>query len=318
MDLAIRTINQNILLHSGASSGDYYELPGSKSWFSETEHGNLYFQEKQAGPFTIRLSLLQFIDDITLYFRMQSPKAGVRIALENSWNVGLLGGETVTFRKNQFVLFSPGPRGEKIVFEKDRIYRGIEVLCEPQKLADLMDLFPGIADHVGYVADNSIFLQKKPVWAPERAMNIVNELVGFDSEDNLFTLMNFLLMQVENVMEEKLPTIEEIEGADRAEKLILKDISVHHAIPVIAHIVGLNENRLKYVFRHVFKTSIYQYLLSARMTKATFLLQQTDTSMVEIAKVCGYTHLTNFITAFRKFYGFTPSSVKEPKNKSSL
>jgi AraC family transcriptional regulator, transcriptional activator of the genes for pyochelin and ferripyochelin receptors len=317
MHLTIRTSNnQTILLSPGVSAGDYYELPGAKSWFSETEYGNLYFQEKKVGPFTIRLSLLQFIKKVTLYFRNQQPMAGVRIALENRWNVGLWGGEMLTLREKQFVLFSPGTKGEKMTFEKDQVYRGIEVLCDSEKLGDLMDLFPGIAEYVGDGEDNSIFLQKKPVWAPDRALDMVQELVGLDSDDNLFLLMNFLLMQVEHVMEEKLPTIEEIEAADRAEKLILKDIRIHHGIPVIANSVKLNENRLKYVFRHVFKTSIYQYLLGARMEKAKFMLQHTNMSMTEVAKACGYRYLTSFITTFRKFYGYTPRSVKRPENKS--
>jgi AraC-like DNA-binding protein len=311
MDLTIKTTNnQELLFIPGVSPGDYYNLPGSESWYSETEHGNIYFQEKQAGPFTIRLSLLQFIKKCTLYFRSHTPRSGVRIALENRWNVGLLSGETVTLRENQFVLFSPGIRGEKMVFEKDQQYRGIEILCDPSKMDDLMDLFPGIAEYVGDGEENSIFLQKKPVWAPDRALDMVKELVGLNTDDNLFILMNFLLMQVEHVMEERLPTIDEIEAAGRAEKLILKDIKVHHGIPSIANKVKLNENRLKYVFRHVFKKSIYQYLLGARMTKAKFLLQHTDAPMEEIARDCGYRYLTSFITTFRKYYGYTPRSVR--------
>src|SRR4029079_7529301 len=136
--------------------------------------------------------------------------------------------------------------------------------------------------------------------------------VGFAKDDNLFLLMNFLLMQVEHVMEEKLPTLEEIEAVDQAEKLIVKDIRQHHRVSTIANKVKLNENRLKYVFRHVFKSSIYQYLLGARMEQAKFLLQHTNVPMVEIAKVCGYRFLTSFITTFRKFFGYPPSTIKRP------
>jgi AraC-like DNA-binding protein len=310
MDLTINTsTNQNILLVPGEGTLEYFNLPGGDSWISESEYGKIYFQEKHMGPFTIRLSLLQFIKKVTLYLKNQQPMAGVRIALENRWNVGLWGGEMLTLRENQFVLFSPGTKGEKLSFEKDQVYRGIEVLCDPEKLGDLMDLFPGIAEYVGDGEDNSIFLQKKPLWAPDRALDMVHELVGLDSDDNLFLLMNFLLMQVEHVMEDKLPTMEEIAAVDKAQKVILKDIRTHHPIPAIARKVSLSETRLKYVFRHVFKTSIYQYLLGARMQMAKYFLQHSDKSLVEIGKLCGYNHLPNFITAFRKFYGYTPKSV---------
>jgi AraC-like DNA-binding protein len=314
MDLTISTsTNQNVLLLPSAGTDEHFKLPGSNTWFSESEYGKIYFQEKQAGPFTIRLSLLEFIKKITLYFRNHTPRAGVRIALENRWNVGLWGEDMVTLRENQFVLFSPGTKGEKMLFEKDQVYRGVEVLCDPAKLEDLMDLFPGMAEYVGDGEDNPIFLQKKPVWVPDRALDMLDELIEIDKEDNLFLMINFLLMQVEHVLGERLPTIEEIEAANKAGKLILEDITVHQRIPTIATRVNLNENRLKYVFRHVFKTSIYQYLLGARMSKAKFLLQHSNASMAEIAKACGYRYLTNFLTAFHRFYGYTPKSVRRLK-----
>jgi AraC-like DNA-binding protein len=310
MTLTIKTKNQNLLLIPGVSAGDFCNLPGSSSWYSETDWGNIYFQEKQSGIFTIRLSLLHFFRNISLHFQNHTPKAGVRISLENQWNVSLPGGEAVKLQQNQFVLFSPGIKGEKMVFEEGQRYRGIEILCDPEKLGDLMDLFPGIAEYIGEGEnENSIFLQKKPLWAPHRVLNIVHELVGFDTNDNLFLLMNFLMMQVEHVMEDKLPTIEEIEAVDKAHKLILKDIRVQHPIHAIANKVKLNETRLKYVFRHVFKTNIYQYMLGARMEKAKDLLQHTRKPMEEVASQTGYRHLTKFIIAFRKYHGIAPRAV---------
>src|SRR5882672_449005 len=143
MDLTIKTANnQNLVLVPGISAGEYFNLPDGNSWYSETEHGQISFQEKQADPFTIRISLLQFVRKITLYFSSQIPKAGVRIALKSGWNVGLPGEKTVKVRENHFVLFSPGVKGEKMVFDKDQPYRGIEILCDPSKLYALMNLFP--------------------------------------------------------------------------------------------------------------------------------------------------------------------------------
>lgn len=317
MDLTIKTKNnQNIVLYPGVSAGDYYNLPGSSSWFSETQFGNLYFQEKQSGPFTIRLYFLKILRKITLHFQNQTPKAGVRIALENQWKVGLLGGDAVNLKQNQFVLFSPGTKGEKMAFEEGQQYRGIEILCDPEKLGDLMDLFPGIAEYVGEGEnENSIFMQPKPLWAPDRVLDIVHELVGLSTDDNLFLLMNFLMMQVEHVMEDKLPTLEEIEAVDKAHRLILRDVRVQHAIPSLANRVKLNETRLKYVFRHVFKTNIYQYMLGARMEKAKVLLQHTKKPMEEVATQTGYRRITKFIIAYRKYHGIAPSAVDRTAGK---
>jgi AraC-like DNA-binding protein len=313
MTLTIKTANnKNLILVPGISAGDYYELPGSDSWFSETDHGNIYFQEKQTGPFFIRLTLLHIFKKVTLYFQNQIPKAGVRIALQNKWNVGISEGDSVELQENQFLFFSPGHLEEKMLFEKGQVYRGIEVLCDPDKLHNLMDLFPGIAEYVGVGDANTVFLQRKPLWAPERVMNLVNELVGFAKDDNLFLLMNFLLMQVEHVMEEKLPSLDEIEAVGIAEKLIVDHLELNLSISEIAKKVNLNENRLKYIFRHVFKSSIPQYRFKAQMERAKTLLNDMDMPITDIAKACGYRFLTSFITSFRKFYGYPPGLIRRP------
>ena len=150
MDLTIKTSsNQNILLEPGVPSGVTFNLPGSRSYRSETENGSIYYEELSSGPFTFRYSIFHFIKKITLYLRQQKPYAGVRIAVENRWNVALNGEDPITVRQNHFVLFSPGNKGEKMVFEKNQQYRGIEILCDPEKMTELMNLYPGIAEFVG-------------------------------------------------------------------------------------------------------------------------------------------------------------------------
>jgi AraC-like DNA-binding protein len=293
-------------------NGDKYNLPGSKSWFSKSEIGNIHFQEKQVGPFILRHSILQFARKITLYFKSQSPLAGVHIALGNSWQLGLQGEKTVTIKQNQFVLLSPGSKGEKMVFEKNLEYRGFEILCPQEKMAELMDIFPGIAEFVGNEEEDSVFLQKKPLWAPDTALDMLNGQEDFNSEDRLILLLKFFLLRVGDLMEVQLPTKVEVELVGKAEKLIMKDISVHYPIPVIAKKVKLNEYRLKYVFRHIFKKSIFQYLLRARMEKAKELLKRTKKPLEEIARLTGYRFLTSFIHAFHKYYKYTPRSVRKP------
>ena len=314
MDLTIKTSsNQNIQLVSGAPSGVTYNLPGSNSWSAQTGHGSIYIEEIQTGPYTIRYSFFHFIKKITLYFRTFQPLAGVRIAASKcKWNIALPGEDSVTVKQNQFILLSPGIKGEKIVFEKGQEYHGIEILCNPSKLKELMDLFPGIAEFVGDGEENStIFLQNRPVLAPHTALDIINSRPDFRSEQMLHELFRYLMGKIVEQMDEELPTHEEIKAVNKAVRLILKDIKVHHLIPTIARKVNLNEYRLKYVFRQIFKTSIFQFLLTVRMEKAKELLQNTSKSMDEIAKLCGYRHLTSFITAFHKFYNYTPRTVRK-------
>jgi AraC-like DNA-binding protein len=313
MDLTIKTsANQNLLLGPGVSTGAYYyDLPGSSIWSSVSEHGIIHYQEIKLGSFILRYSFFQLFKKIALYFKMENPQAGVRIAIENRWNVSLQGENSVRILKNHFILFFPGSKGEKIVFEKDQKYRGVEILCEPEKMAELMDVFPGMDEFVTEGEKYSTYL-RRPLLAPEQALDMLQENMDFTSLDRLIIFLNSILLRVEHMVEEMMPTPEEAKAVRMAEKLIMKDFRVHYRIPEIARKVNLNEYRLKYIFRYFYKESIYHYQMKARLEKAKKLLQETDKSMEAIAKAIGYLYLTSFITAFRKHFGYTPRSVRRP------
>ncbi|MEO5562068.1 MAG: AraC family transcriptional regulator, partial [Chitinophagaceae bacterium] len=298
MDLIIKTsTNKNIVLHPSMPAGVPSNLPGSKSWSSQSDFGTIQYEEIQNGGFTVRSTFFQLKKKMTLYCRMQHPLAGVRIAVFNKWNFALNGAEGVQLQKNQFIIYYAGKRGEKITFEKDKEYRSFELLCEPEILAGLLKLFPSIAALMEEVtSDKTAFLQQKPLWAPHNALDIVKDTPDFSSGDILKTLFSFLLEAVQGKLVEEVPIEQEVAAAYKARDLILADITRHYPIPEIARKVNLNENRLKFVFKHVFGNSIYQYLLDARMKKAIHLLQATTKPMEKIARLTGYKRLTSFIT----------------------
>jgi AraC-like DNA-binding protein len=146
--------------------------------------------------------------------------------------------------------------------------------------------------------------------APHTGLKIINGRPEFGSENVLRDLFNFLMEKVVDQMNEEIPSELEMEAARKAEELIMKNIRKHYTIPDIAKRVELNEYRLKYLFKYTFKSSIFHYLLRARMQKAIELLQYTNKPLQEIARLTGYSHLTNFITAFNKFFEFTPLTVR--------
>lgn len=94
--------------------------------------------------------------------------------------------------------------------------------------------------------------------------------------------------------------------------IIEADISKHFILKQLAQKAGTNEFSLKKGFKHLFKTTIYQHLLTTRMIKAYELLLETNLKVKEIAKQCGYETLSGFITSFRKYYGVLPGHLRKP------
>jgi AraC-like DNA-binding protein len=89
-----------------------------------------------------------------------------------------------------------------------------------------------------------------------------------------------------NHLEEPLPTVKEL-----------------------SKMFGTNEFKLKDSFRHFFNTSIYQFYNDERLKRAHLLIQQTDLPIKAIALISGFNDYTNFYKAFKKRFGYTPSTL---------
>jgi AraC-like DNA-binding protein len=73
--------------------------------------------------------------------------------------------------------------------------------------------------------------------------------------------------------------------------------------------LGTNQSKLKQLFHSCYGTTPYSMLLDIRMTKAHQLLNSKNYSVSLVAEAVGYNHISNFCTAFHKYYGFTPKQT---------
>ncbi len=79
----------------------------------------------------------------------------------------------------------------------------------------------------------------------------------------------------------------------------------------IARHVGLNEFKLKYGFKEMFKSTIFGYLTDRRLNLANNYLKNTDKTLAQIAYDLGYSSPQHFSNQFRKKFGVTPKSVQK-------
>jgi AraC family transcriptional regulator, transcriptional activator of the genes for pyochelin and ferripyochelin receptors len=78
----------------------------------------------------------------------------------------------------------------------------------------------------------------------------------------------------------------------------------------IAKIVGLNEYKLKRGFKETFRNTVFGYLTDLRLQLAHRYLKDTQKTAAEVAFELGYMTPQHFNNAFKKKFGFTPSSVR--------
>ncbi len=82
-----------------------------------------------------------------------------------------------------------------------------------------------------------------------------------------------------------------------------------HSLKSLARRFGINEFKLKKVFRTLFNCSVFSYIISKRMEHAQMLIREQRRPINEVASIIGYKNSNHFSTAFKKKFGVVPSSM---------
>ncbi|MHA4806560.1 helix-turn-helix domain-containing protein [Flavitalea flava] len=89
-------------------------------------------------------------------------------------------------------------------------------------------------------------------------------------------------------------------------KIIDDNPKLNVKITDLAQKVGINECKLKYGFKEIFKKGVHQYRLSLRLQNARDLLEGTDRTIEEIAYAVGFESRDGFSNAFKKEFKRSP------------
>ena len=82
----------------------------------------------------------------------------------------------------------------------------------------------------------------------------------------------------------------------------------------IAKEIGTSRTKLCLDFKNAFNCSIFDYCNKLRLTDARNMLKTTDMTVAEIAFKIGYQNRQHFSTAFKRYFGYSPSEFKSGKN----
>ncbi|MBU2898680.1 helix-turn-helix transcriptional regulator [Vibrio hepatarius] len=86
-----------------------------------------------------------------------------------------------------------------------------------------------------------------------------------------------------------------------------QEYSLPPTISQLAHRVGTNETSLKQLFRKELNTTVHQYIVQQRMSKAIELLNESPPSVSFVAQEVGYANHGHFSATFKKALGCLPS-----------
>lgn len=95
-------------------------------------------------------------------------------------------------------------------------------------------------------------------------------------------------------------------------------ISKNIRVSDIAAHFGYNEKYLSHLFSSIEGLPLKQYILSEKMEKAKYLLTDTNDTISQIASALSFSDSHNFMKAFKKVVGLTPSEYRNAFSKRLL
>ena len=103
----------------------------------------------------------------------------------------------------------------------------------------------------------------------------------------------------------------EIEAVYRVRDQIVSSLSKFSSIKELKSIAGMNELKLRKLFKQIFGMGIYDYYQHLRMNEAARLLREDNISVSETAYKIGYDNLGHFTRVFEKHVGKKPLNYKK-------
>ena len=79
----------------------------------------------------------------------------------------------------------------------------------------------------------------------------------------------------------------------------------------LAEIMNLSEDSFYRFFKKTVGAAPKEYLISERLRKARLYLLNTERSVADISRLCGYDNSSYFSTLFHEKYGLSPSAYRE-------
>lgn len=295
-------------------------LPGSDTQFCEREFGTILIQEYNGEHYSLRYSIFNFFKKMTLLFK--EGRTGIRsqLALKGGLKVKPGRKGKLNLKEGQFFLFIDKNEHRTISFETGKEYRVFDTYYSVELLNELLESFPSLKDFINSSTSRRSTPRAYQKFASPKMIEIVYDILKCPYDEKLRRmyfenkvrdfLIELLIQAFRTTPAEQEFSLAETEAVYRARDIILTDLKQHFTIREISQNVRLNKLKLKEGFKKQFGTGLFEFLLQARMQKARDLLIETDKPIKEIALLTGYERITSFITAFRRYFGYTPGSLR--------
>lgn len=294
-------------------------LPGANQFQLRTNYLELFIQELKREEYSIRLVIGNVLQKILASKWMQKEGLYVNFMLQNGVRKHIESIGKLHTRPGFHSLFYTTPTNCSAVFDSTDELKLLGIYYSPELLGELKPYFPDFDKAIK--KKTATFQINQTIWTIPSLTKAINELIecpySEQSKQYFFDLkvreILFQLLELTCRQTNKQYYYTSFEvGKIHKVKSILEN-SIDQKPPTIKSLakqVALNEFKLKTGFRQLFHSSLFQFITDQKMHVAHHLLLNSDKPIKEIAGLVGYPLTTNFITAFRKKFGYTPGALR--------
>lgn len=294
-------------------------LVGARILYRPRNTYQIIIQEIANEFYSIRFNIIKLFEDKD--FAWISERSGMhsRTMLKGNLHHKVKGSVKAYIEQDQFMLLWAEKVECSCEFRGKQEYLTFDIYYSNELLQQLTYFFPELQRTI----ENSKMklLLKNPVFITSDMRDIIQQIINcpFDETTRKFyfdlKVREYLYLMLQRAYtKEKVThqfTAYETECIKKAHDYLVEDLSREPpSVRALSRIAAINEFKLKVGFKQIFGQSIFGALHDARMRKAKELILSSNKPLKEICTLTGYPRITNFITAFRKKYGYTPGSLR--------
>ncbi len=321
MEIEITLHDNSILKYQPGLPVDFKGpiLKGAKSVWSKSGFTEIVLQQLTGINYFIRVTTGKLLKNLTIKSSPNNFGLHSNFALKNEVRKDVKTIGKFHLREDQFICYFTGESQCRLAFEAGEAFRTIDFFYTPKLLKELVPFYPELEKYLSKKPTK--VLNGKGGWVSLSMKEITNQILNCPYDKN--TRQFYYDLKVRELLYELLETsfrsnakfnsFTQFETAKIHEARTILEKHIDKKPPSIKSLsrqVALNEFKLKTGFRKYFNSGIFEWLIARKMCKAKKLILNTNKPIKEIAALIGYPRTTNFITAFRRHFGYTPGSLR--------
>ncbi|ANH80010.1 hypothetical protein A8C56_02575 [Niabella ginsenosidivorans] len=299
-------------------------IPSMTSQVLSGGWGHMLFQHRQMAEYAIWYSTYSV--HLRRWFKVRAgvPVIEFSFLIHNSVFQQMNTLYNSLVQETQFNIFYLPYVEDRVLFEPGLQYTTLDIHCTIPFLKQLAPYFPHVVNPFLEAIDAAttavqifprhLFATQDMVYLAKRILQllrapVINELM-------LELLVKLLLCaalacKMELQLNNRIITLNEVSEVNRVSILLLKNLTEEPNLRQLARQAGMNETFLKKLFALRFHIPPYRYWHAYRMDEAFTRVINTDEALTDIALDMGFSALSNFSKAFKKYYGLAPSHYRK-------